>query len=124
MFKKIILSIMLTATLFTATTANADFFHREHFWGGHHGWYRGGVGGWWGGFPILAGVVIGGVVMHEIDVNAQPYGPYSGYIRTVVCNPWTYVDQWGRLINEQQCHVEWIPPVNNYSPTLTMPPQQ
>ena len=109
--KKFLVSAILALSLTSVTTACvAGPFHHEHFWGGHRGWapYR---GGWWGPGSVLAGVIIGGVIMHDIDVNAQPY---PGYTRTVVCQPWTYIDQWGRQITEQQCHVEWVPAENTF----------
>ena len=101
--KRILLNFILAISLSTMATSCVA---GPRFWGGHHGWYHGGVrGGWWGPGPILAGVVIGGVIMYDIDVNAQPY---PGYERRVVCTPWTYMDQWGRQVTEQQCHIEWI----------------
>jgi hypothetical protein len=117
MFKKVLLSFILATSVITSV-AVADEHGR--FYGGHHGWYHGSHG-WWGPGPILAGVIIGGILMHDIDVNTVPPPDYE---RRVVCVPWTYYDQWGRQITEQQCHVEWVkvsPPVYTTSPP--QPPQ-
>jgi hypothetical protein len=100
-FKALLLTTILS--LSTLNVAYADDHGR--FRDGHHGWAHEGREGWWGGFPILAGVIIGGVLMHDYDVNAVPPPNYE---RRVVCHPWTYYDQWGRQITEQQCHVEWV----------------
>jgi len=100
--KKIIAGLLLATSLVTTIAAAHE---PRVFWGEHRGWapYH---GGWWGPFDVLAGVVIGGIVMHEIDVNAAPP---AGYTRTVVCNQVMIgVDMYNRPVYQQQCHVEWV----------------
>jgi len=100
--KKVIAGLLLATSLISTVAAAHE---PRIFYGEHRGWAPH-YGGWWGPGPILAGVIIGGVLMHEIDVNAEPP---VGYVRTVVCNQVMIgVDVYNRPVYQQQCHVEWV----------------
>ena len=101
------IKVLLLSALLGLSLINTAFAEEHrHFYGEHRGWAPH-HGGWWGPFDVLAGVVIGGVIMHEIDVNAEPP---VGYTRTVVCNQVMIgVDYYNRPVYQQQCHVEWVP---------------
>ena len=101
------IKVLLLSALLGLSLINTAFAEEHrHFYGEHRGWAPH-HGGWWGPFDVLAGVVIGGVIMHEIDVNAAPP---AGYTRTVVCNQVMIgVDLYNRPVYQQQCHVEWVP---------------
>jgi len=92
--KKTIAALLIASSLLPAVS-----MAHEHHGGGHGmGWF-------------LGGVLLGGLVAHEMDNNTIVYQspPGTGYQRITVCSDVIVTDVYGisRLI--KQCHFEYVP---------------
>ena len=102
--------LFLLMALFAAapTLAHEPDHHREH-----REWHERGGNFGWGEF--VGGLVLGGIIAHEI--NGHYYNRDEREVRRVtVCNDYPVVDQWGHyvydqwghMIIERRCHDEWV----------------
>ena len=108
--------LILFAALLVPTIATADpSEHREHDRGErHHREYHGG-GNRFGWGELVGGMILGGIIAHEID--GRYYDNDRREVRRVtICNDYPIVDQYGRyvfdpygrMITERRCHDEWV----------------
>jgi len=102
---KNLLLIILSSILFLNIAHSEEHYHHPH-----HGAVTVTRGGWWGLEPVLAGVIIGGIVTYELNGRrVEIYdNPPPGYERVKVC-PAPYFDYQLNAYVTEPCHIEWIP---------------
>ena len=100
--RKTLAILLATATLVSATAANAEWRDRREY-GHYHG--GGGGGGNWVA-PLVGGLIVGGILGGMAQQNQQQYygQPYYGqpYQPQIFCRMEPVYDAWGNYMGRQR----------------------
>jgi len=97
--RKTLAILLATATLITATAANADDWRYHH---GPRPGYGGGGGNWVA--PLVGGLIVGGILGSMAEQNQQQYYPQPQYQPQTFCRMVPVYDAWGNFVGRQcQC---------------------
>jgi hypothetical protein len=101
--RKTLAILLATATLVSATAAQADDWRYHH--GPRPGYGGGGGGNNWVA-PLVGGLIVGGILGGMAQQNQQQYygQPYYGqpYQPQVFCRMEAVFDQWGNYMGRQR----------------------